>query len=155
MSAAAVGEAGLRCPECGKVATDASKFGKSRRARWMAALALFFLGTGWYGVIAGPRVAETEEWLAAVPTWVLMAGWQVFPEEWIIEDNTKLIVYESCLSNRLNDYFEYDSVADWHRVRFGRRLLKGMLRSTEARWDPARLELLDSVSWELTQSKVY
>ncbi|MFK7760416.1 MAG: hypothetical protein AB8C13_10795 [Phycisphaerales bacterium] len=58
------------------------------------------------------------------------------------------------MSNRLNDYLEYDSVADWHRARFGRRLLKGLLRSTEARWDPARLELLDSVSWELTQSKV-
>lgn len=147
MSAAA----GLQCPECGKIAKGEAKFGKARRPRWMVVMAVVLMGSGWYGVLVGPRVAETEEWLAAVPTWVLMVGWEVLPEEWIYDDwsFTNPQFDDSCLEMRLDDYSDDQWVSDRMKARFGRRLIRGMTGSAEARWDPVRLVLINSVDHEV------
>jgi len=133
----------LQCPECGKTAKSAAMFGKTRRARWVVAVAMVLMGGGWYGVVTGPRIAETKEWLAAVPTWVLMAGWEVWPEEWIYyyqsARNGKKI-YRSRLSARI----DHQWVSDARILRFSRRLYEPMMSSKEARWDPMRLDLLNS-----------
>ncbi len=134
---------GLLCPECGKTAKCEGVFLKTRRPRWLVLMALFFMGGGWYGVLVGPRVAETGEWLAAVPTWVLMAGWEVWPEEWIY-------YYQSAPSgkkiygSRLSARIDHQWVSDARILRFSRRLYKPMMSNNEARWDPMRLELLNS-----------
>ena len=129
---------GLLCPECGKTAKDEGVFLKARRPRWMALMALFLMGSGWYGMVVGPRVVETGEWFAAVPTWVLMAGWEVLPEEWIYYAPGSPVRVHSRLSERIDERW----VSDARSRRFARRICKPMMTSKEARWDPKRLALL-------------
>jgi len=135
--------AGLQCPECGKTVKDEGVFLKTRRPRWLVLMALFLMGGGWYGVVVGPRVSETGEWLAAVPTWVLMAGWEVWPEEWIYyyqSSPSGKKIYKSRLGARI----DHQWVSDARILRFSRRLYRPMMSSMEARWDPKRLDLLNS-----------
>lgn len=143
MSAAA----GLQCPECGKTAKDETKFGKARRPRWMVVMAVALMGSGWYGVLVGPRVAETEEWLATVPTWVLMAGWDVLPEEWIHSTNGR-VVYEARLDQRLS-YRDGNWVSSRRVQRFGRKLVRRMVKSKKDRWNPALEVLIERLKYQM------
>lgn len=135
---------GLQCPECGKTAKDKTKFGKARRARWMAVLALVFMGGGWYGVVAGPRVAETEEWLAAVPTWVLMAGWKVLPEEWIFKNPTiNGPNYDSKLTNRFRESTDVNWSNEFQIRVFQKRVFHNIPRNQQSRWSPRRVSMIN------------
>jgi hypothetical protein len=137
----------LTCPECGKEAKDKRAFTKSRRPKWPFVLATFFLSTGGYTFSVSDRVAEHEEWLAAVPTWFLMLGWDQLPENWIYLDwSSGKREYYTCLEERISyDDWTSDSAKKW----FGNRLFRGMLDSQKNRWDPKRLELIDSVELQI------
>jgi len=145
--------AGLQCPECGRTAKSARQFKRSRRARWAFVVAIGMFGLSGYGFSVHRRVAETD-WFAAVPSWVLMAGWDWLPEEWILSQNSP---YESTLEDRLDS--SWDDV-NWfsysRRRRFGQQLAKGMFLNADDRWDIRRLELIESVNSELTHGpRVY
>lgn len=145
MSAAVDGEAGLQCPECGKTAKDEAKFGKARRPRWMVVMAVVLMGSGWYGVTVGPRVAETEEWLAAVPTWVLMMGWEVLPEEWIYWDSGSIgSEYESRLQRRVRGNFDVQWTYPFQVDMFRKHVLYDFGNTIDSRWSPRRRAILEA-----------
>ncbi|MDF1809578.1 MAG: hypothetical protein P1U42_07780, partial [Phycisphaerales bacterium] len=136
---------GLLCPECGRTAKSTKKFSKTRRPKWAFVVALFFFIVGGYGFSVSKRVAEND-WLAAVPSWFLMLGWEHLPEDWIFEDNSP---YFSTLDTRFDDSWrDYAWISDSRSRRFGRKLCRGFLDSKEARWDPGRVLLLDAIGQE-------
>ncbi len=142
----------LTCPECGNEAKNQRAFTKSRRPKWPFVLAAFFLSTGGYTFSVSQRVVDTGEWLAVVPTWFLMLGWERLPENWIYNNwDSNAAMYYSCLEDRLES-----SSGDWGTTRqnawFGNRLLRGMLTSPEDRWDPIRIALVQSASHDMTHN---
>ena len=148
------GATNLTCPECGNTVKSQSSFSKARRPKWPFILALIFLSTGLYAFSISKRVAETGEWLAAVPTWFLMLGWDRLPDEWIYNNwNSTTPQYESCLEDRLDSYWDEEWVSYERKAHFGNKLIKGMLGSPEERWDPIRQTLLDSVTFETTHTQ--
>ena len=71
MSAAGeVGDAGVRCPECGRVTERERSFHKRRR-RWRCVLGSLVVLIVAYAAIATPRVRE-HGWVGAVPTTALI-----------------------------------------------------------------------------------
>lgn len=142
------GAVGLRCPECGKEAKSTKQFTKSKRPKWAFVVAALLMGLSVYGFSVNRRVAETD-WLAAVPSWFLMAGWALLPEEWILYDNSP---YESTLDQRFeaqwygwNDQVDEDAwISNRRARRFGRRLTRGMVKDQNSRWDARRLSLISA-----------
>jgi hypothetical protein len=139
--------AGLQCPECGRTAKSARQFKRSQRARWAFVVAIGMFGLSGYGFSVHRRVADTE-WLAAVPSWFLMMGWELLPEEWIVSDNSP---YESTLDQRFdarwddrNDQTEDAWVSSGRARRFGRKLTRGMVKDRDSRWDARQLSLIGS-----------
>lgn len=129
-----------QCPECGKAIKNPKNLRKARRTNWPFVLASVCIGVAVYGFANNQRVGETDR-LALVPTWVLMMGWEVLPEDWILEENSS---YTATLEYRLRGgYGEHeDWVSDTKMHRFNVRLYSGMLDGADARWDPRRLTLI-------------
>jgi hypothetical protein len=141
------GAAGLQCPECGHKAKSTKRFGLSRRPRWAFAAALLMIGISAYGLLVSKRVTMTD-YFAAVPSWVLMSGWEWLPENWILSSNSS---FESPLEYRLGENWDdVDWVSYARRRRFGHRLARGLLENQSDRWDPKRLALIRSVSYDLS-----
>lgn len=141
---------GLQCPECGRTAKSIKQFSKAKRRKWAFVLGLMLIGTGAYGVSVSRRVVETD-WLAAVPSWFLMAGWEWLPEDWILAENS---AYYSTLEERFDEYWWHADEGGWiqgewisdARIRrFGRRICRGLLDDQESRWDTRRLKLIASI----------
>jgi len=136
---------GLQCPECGRTAKSIKQFSKAKRRKWAFVLGLLLIGTGAYGMSVSRRVVETD-WLAAVPSWFLMAGWEWLPEDWILAENSP---YYSTLEERFDEMWWLDEEPLWiseSRIRrFGRRLCRELLDDQESRWDTRRLELIASI----------
>jgi hypothetical protein len=141
------------CPECGKQIVSQRQLRKARRARWPIGLIVSFLGIASYGMVSAKYVDSSGDYFALVPTWVLMAGWEHLPEDWIIYDYSPL---EATLDVRLyeNWWGSGDDdllwVSDQRARRFGRRLCAELLASAEARSDARRIELISMLNDRLT-----
>lgn len=137
------GAVGFQCPECGRRVKHERGFGRSKRPRWAFVVAICMFIVSGYGFVINKQVTEHEEWLAAVPTWVLMTGWEWLPEEWILYDNSP---YETTLDERLgiNSQDDWDTpwISDRRIRRFGRMLCKGLETDQASRWDIRRLALI-------------
>lgn len=129
-----------QCPECGKAIRSDRHLRKARRMKWPFALASVLIGCAVYGFVHLERVEETDSF-ALMPTWVLMLGWDVLPEDWILSENS---TYYSTLEARLSYWYEYWHDAD-RNDRFYRRLISGFEGSIEDRWNERRLHLLNGV----------
>jgi len=138
---------GLQCPECGRTAKNAKQFERARRPKWAFVVALLLIGVSAYGLLVSKRVAMTD-YFAAVPSWVLMRGWDWLPENWILSSNSS---FESPLEYRLGEYWDdVDWVSYARRRRFGQRLARGLLTNQSERWDSKRLALIEAVSYDLS-----
>lgn len=137
------GAVGFQCPECGRRVKHERGFGRSKRPRWAFVVAICMFIVSGYGFVINKQVTEHEEWLAAVPTWVLMTGWEWLPEEWILYDNSP---YATTLDERLgiNSQLNWNSpwISDRRIRRFGRMLCKGLETDQASRWDIRRLALI-------------
>lgn len=129
---------GLTCSECGKLAKSERGLSKPRRSHWNIYLAATTAAVGGYALWVARPVMDRGP-LMAVPTWVLMAGWEWLPEAWIIETVTADL--DARLQARLSP--EHLVTVD-RRFRFAESLLKGMYQSAEARWNDRRIFLLDA-----------
>ncbi|MBL4592169.1 MAG: hypothetical protein JKY96_09455 [Phycisphaerales bacterium] len=144
------GATGLQCPECGRTAKDETKFTKARRPRWAFAVALVLVVPGVYSIMVSKRVIEFGAF-GAVPTWFLMMGWERLPEPWIYDNYVVPPVY-GCLTDRLDEEWTSDA----RLARFRAKLIRPMVSSKEARWDPKRLFILDEFySSEEFESKLH
>jgi len=142
---------GLQCPECGRTAKSIRQFSKAKRRKWAFVLGLLLIGTGAYGVSVSRRVVETD-WLAAVPSWFLMAGWEWLPEDWILAENS---AYESPLQNRIYPDRSWSKegrlkVSESRARRFGRRLCQPLLTNQAERGNFTRLMLIAFIGDYLT-----
>ncbi|MBL4592168.1 MAG: CvpA family protein [Phycisphaerales bacterium] len=134
---------GLRCPECGHEVKDQAGFSKSRRPRWAYFVAALLLVAGTFGMSVSRDVAEYGP-LGVVPTWVLMAGWEVLPDDWIGADWDTSI--DGCLRERLSD----DRISRSRMRRFGNRLCAPLIDDLDARTDPKRIILLRVLNYDIT-----
>lgn len=140
-----------RCPECGKDIKSPKHLRKSRRMRWPFALASVCIGIAVYGFASAQRVDQSD-YFALMPTWVLMMGWEHLPEDWILWENSN---YESTLQNRLYSRWNYNDiwVSEAATKRFGKRLLFGLTKSAETRWDTRRLDLIQVINESVTMQE--
>lgn len=95
------GATGLRCPECGHMASHARHLYKPRRRRRAiqagAVIALTAAIPYHY-----PRVRDGG-WMAAVPSTVMIAGFRWLPDEFIVGSNSAWWAEEWTLLGRAND----------------------------------------------------
>lgn len=138
---------GLRCPECGNESKSRTQHTKTHRPRMAIILAFFMIGIGIYGLAANRRVLMYSDPLAAVPSWVLMAGWEWLPTHWIYDDGTVKpdgtpVAANACLQKRLSNI---RWISSRRSTRFANRLARPMLDDKEARWDAKRLGLLSNL----------
>lgn len=126
------------CPECGKAIRSERHLRKARRMKWPFALASVLIGFAVYGFVHLERVEETDSF-ALMPTWVLMLGWDVLPEDWILSENSTL---GPTLERRLREKYVV-GVNERRRERFLERLAKGLEGDIFDRWNPRRVLLLD------------
>ncbi len=136
----------MMCPECGHESKSRSQHTRTKRPRWAFIIAILSIVIGSYGFSVNRRVIATDLF-AAVPTWVLMVGWEWFPTRLVYDDGTMTpsgdrVAVDSCLQNRLDDK---EWVSKERATRFAGRISQQMLKSKEARWDPKRLKLLVSI----------
>lgn len=136
-----------QCPECGKAIKSDRHLRKARRMKWPFALAGLLVGFATYGFVNLERVEETDAF-ALMPTWVLVLGWEVLPEDWILEDNSP---FESSLQGRLDGSWDFNQSGNWielsRQKRFADRLCRGVFKSKAKRWDLRRNQLLNTVSY--------
>jgi hypothetical protein len=127
---------GLVCPECGHDAKAVKNLYRARRRRLGLAAAVVLL-IGAYGVWVVPRVRAGGP-VAAVPTWVLIAGLRWWPDWMTIEDSGK---YD-------DDWTLYGRVVQqrtWQVERWWlRKRARGIVASGPGVWGLARAaEFLD------------
>ncbi len=132
-----------QCPECGKAIKSDRHLRKARRMKWPFGLAGLCVGLVGYGLVNIERVKETDAF-ALMPTWVLMLGWEVLPEDWIVQ---KRFVYDSPLSERLYDLNAHGEdedawVSEERTRRFLRKLAEGYNGELRQRWDRRRAALI-------------
>ena len=147
------GAVGLQCPECGITAKSERAFLKSKRPKWTFVIALCMFMIGGYGFSVNRRITQSESWFAAVPSWVLMAGWDWLPEDWITWEQSP---FSGNLQERISKSsrdFRNPWIADWRVRRFGRRLCKAMLDDRDSRWDRQRLLLISAASDVITSTR--
>ncbi len=132
-----------QCPECGKAIKSDRHLRKARRMKWPFGLACLLVGFATYGFVNLERVEETDAF-ALMPTWVLMLGWDVLPEDWVIQ---KRFTYDSPLSERLYDLNAHGEdedawVSEERTRRFLRKLVEGYNGELRQRWDRRRTALI-------------
>lgn len=126
-----------QCPECGKAIKSDRHLRKARRMKWPFGLAGLLVGFAAYGFVNLERVEETDAF-ALMPTWVLMMGWEVLPEDWILSENSTL---GPTLERRLREEYIV-GVSERRRERFLVRLANGLEGNFHDRWNSRRYELL-------------
>lgn len=134
---------GLQCPECGHEAKDPTAFSKSRRPRWAYVVAAMLLIPGGYGIAVSRDVSEYGP-LGLVPTWALMAGWEVLPDEWIG------VNMGPSVDGSLRERFEDDQISRSRMRRFGYRLCVPLVDDLGARSDLKRLNLINTLSYKIS-----
>lgn len=127
-----------QCPECGKAIRSERHLRKARRMKWPFALASLLIGFAAYGFVHLESVEETDSF-ALMPTWVLMLGWDVLPEDWILSENSTL---GPTLERRLREEYIV-GVGERRRERFLERLAKGLEGDFYDRWNPRRAVLIE------------
>lgn len=127
-----------RCPECGKAIKSPKHLRRARRLRWPFLLASLCVGSGAYGIVHLERIEESSA-LALVPTSVLMIGWELFPERWIMRGNWN--AYPGSLHDRIKRGWISTATLD----RFGRDLIDSMPDNKADRWNKRRMHLLANI----------
>ena len=135
------GSQGLQCPECGRAARNEQQLSKSRRPRWAFVLAVLMIVPAVYAMAVGKQVEE-DGYLAAVPTWFLIAGWNHLPESWIIGKPGPLD--ETNLEARLAS----DQVSRPRMEAFEARLYQPMLSDPNARANHKRIRMLGWITYK-------
>ena len=130
------------CPECGREARGESRLFKTRRRKMLLVLALAAALPAGLVFMQSNRLAAYG-WAGIVPDRVLAMGWRVLPEDWVIQTKAPGVRANQDLS--LESRIERAIMSDDLAIALGEKLIKPLLDSPEARWDPRRNRLLSAV----------
>lgn len=143
------GAPGPVCPECGWQARGVRSLRAPRRRRRLGVSGVAMCLCGAYTLSVARAVTDVGP-LMVVPTWALMAGWDMLPDPWLCETpNTAL---DGTLEDRLS---HADGVSPERRLRFTARLLRGMDADRSTRWDPMRLTLIAAGTHGIRDGSTY
>ncbi len=113
---------GLRCPECGFVAPEVRHLYRPRRRRVVMGVGVLFLA-GAYAAWMVPRV-RSGGWVAAVPTTVLIAGMELWPERALVRQFIRSREEDWSLGGRISS----GRVLSWQRA-WARARARGLVLS--------------------------